>query len=106
MKSLDTTGPKAPLVMVTWLDAAAGEFTEAREEAEPNTDPIGVIQRTVGYLIRDDEEGIILSPEFCEYNRSYRHLHEIPRAYIQQIQPLTFKRLRKKPPEIPTEAVG
>ena|SRR5579883_857955 len=86
--------PRVPLVVVAWHDASYCEFREYDPKSPPTA--VGQIQWSVGWLIRDDAEGIVLGVELSEYDGSFRHTLEIPRAYIKLVRPLTFARARKR----------
>jgi hypothetical protein len=79
--------PKIPIVVVAWHDAA----TRMHGEISPGDPPqhVGVILWTVGWLIRDDAEGVVLGVEVSENDGSFRHIVEIPRAYIKRVRKLT-----------------
>lgn len=78
--------PKIPIVRVAWHDAAFVEFREHNMD-EPNH-PLGAIQWSVGWLIRDDEDGIMLGVELSEHDGNYRHTLEIPRAQVKKVKRL------------------
>lgn len=97
----------APLVLVSWLDASFSQFEEAigPDEALIETDMLGCTNYSVGYKIRDDVQGIKLAMEWCDGDNKYRHLLEIPRAYVQDVISLSPKRKPRIKPTTPAVSV-
>lgn len=77
---------KSSIAEITWLDAASypGRYV-------PSGD-IGIIQRSVGYVIEDNKRGMVIGqitdpPE--ANNPTYRNCEEIPRSYIKRVRMLS-----------------
>ncbi len=70
------------IVEVTWLDAGRTEDTVTGRES------IGIERRTVGWLMRDDEEGVIVA--FSDDGEAgYERAFLIPRAYVRDVRRLS-----------------
>jgi hypothetical protein len=75
------------LVIVTWLDAA---FSTAGYNL---ANKIGLVMQTVGWLLRNDEEGVVVIGEIDEQGEN-RRVTEIPRPYVEEVK-VVGKRKRK-----------
>lgn len=71
--------PGDRIAEVRWLDAQ-------RDDGTPSVvaGPIGVLRRTVGWVLRDDEHGVVLafSKDADEFERTF----SVPRAYIRKVR--------------------
>ena len=79
-----------PIVEVEWLDAATGLGAEVAHEDLDHfaLESLGVVNHTVGFKIRDNEEGLVLAWEYCDGDGKYRHVTDIPRAYVKKVMRL------------------
>lgn len=68
------------IVRVAWLDATQEEESMTEDLA------IGVIRYSVGYAVRNDEEGIVLAMDLCdgEYTKGYT----VPSEYVKDVEVL------------------
>lgn len=84
-----------PRVEVRWLDAEGCAEQEATDDVLRGA--IGIERTDLGYLIRDDAEGVVLSgTEFDGNPKSIDRRVSIPRPYIREIRQLSVKRLGKQ----------
>lgn len=65
-------------VEVTWLDAV---FTSG--DPVPMA-TVGIMMRTLGWVLRDDSQGIVIASE-RDAEGGYRRVTEIPRPYIRKV---------------------
>lgn len=74
------------LVLVTWLDAIQ---VDGSDEVAPDG-PIGAVRHSVGWLLRRDEEGVVIAMSRDEHaNRvAYEKGFGIPAAYIRKVKTL------------------
>ena len=75
------------VVLVEWVDTQVLDpyLMFGLDELE-NVKP--VLMRTVGFLIRNDEECIVLSKEFIEESKQVRIVHVIPKCCVKKIKKL------------------
>lgn len=84
---------KLPLVIVEWTDAwGDNEVAISMEDVESHHRAL--IVETMGWLLREDENGVSLANEV--YNSNFRGRTFIPRGMIKSITPYRLTRTRKK----------
>lgn len=76
-------GELPPIVVVHWRDSAYVSDYDTAEDAYPY-----ILLYTVGFLMRNDDEGVVLGGE-CEDDKGskrFRHIVSIPRDCIMTIK--------------------
>ena len=64
---------------VDWLDACSDTDYYKHEKK------LGVMHVSVGHLIRNDKQGVVLALTHVPYNKDHRMYLEIPRAYVKKV---------------------
>lgn len=75
-------------VMVTWIDATRGD------DFAPPATAAGIERRTLGWLLRDDDEGVVLAMS-DDGPAGFERWYAIPRAYIVSVDRARWKIARK-----------
>jgi hypothetical protein len=91
-------------VEVVWHDAAYKDSEFWIDK--PPTGPVGDILHTLGWLLRDDESGVVIGRDITDEGNG-RHTVEIPRAYVKEMVTLARPRVRRpRAPEAPIPVEG
>jgi len=69
--------------MVVWLDATR------TDETVTATDKIGIKRETLGWILRDDSQGVVIA--MTKDDKDYERGFTIPRAYIKKVVKLDGK---------------
>lgn len=77
------------LVIVEWEDAYSNSAWHQNTEIDTDFDDGGYDCVTVGYLIREDKDRVILAARVSFKNESYGLLQRIPRGMVRNIRTLT-----------------
>lgn len=85
-----TTDPD--LVVVYWLDAEGSGAQELTEDVMRCA--IGRNRRDVGWLLRDDAEGVVILGGLIDGGTHDRRL-SVPRAYVRDVRRLAVRREAK-----------
>lgn len=91
------------LVVVDWLDAWA-DGTDQVSPADPDPKHKGTLMQTLGWLVRDTEEGVSVFCERCidKDDGTYRSRTFIPRGMIRSITPFRMTKPRTKKAKEPS----
>lgn len=76
-----------PLVKVTWFDAESSDEWEDLHGVDRACRPIV----TVGHLIEDCEEHIVVAMSLDWHNQKCSMVKTIPNFWIEEVQELVFK---------------
>jgi hypothetical protein len=71
------------LGLVTWLDATR------TDESVRYDHPLTSTRRTLGWILRDDEEGIVIA--MTNDDEGFERGFGIPRAYVKTVQGVTVQ---------------
>lgn len=74
---------KYPPVIVIWDDASTEDPSEHFDPEDCEYEPS--IYRNIGFLIKEEEEGIVLAIELCPETGSCRGKMNLPRGMIKDI---------------------
>ena len=74
--------PSLHVVRVTWLDAAHRDTATCVDDLRAQA-TVGVLCCSVGWLVRDDDNGVVLAGELSTTGDDPRMVVEIPRSLIQ-----------------------
>jgi hypothetical protein len=79
--------PGVPRVEVVWMDACtiSTGYVEGPKGAAQRATP-GVVQRTLGWLVRADRKWVTLAADLEESGLGYRCLWDIPRSIVLEIR--------------------
>lgn len=77
-----------PLIIVTWIDAVAGCGWEEFNDVDNSPHIIS----TVGYLIKESKESILLVMSKDEQSSNFNCSFVIPKGMIQNIKKLVCKK--------------
>lgn len=73
------------LVEVEWQDAHADLVeSSTREDLDDFHHPL--VMRTVGWLLRDDQDGVTVANEHCSADQTYRGRTFIPRPLVNRVR--------------------
>lgn len=74
------------LVLVTWLDA---QKMSDEDEVTPEG-PIGAVRETAGWLLRRDEEGVVIAMSKDNHSdrTAFSRGFAIPKTYIKRVEVL------------------
>lgn len=93
-------------VIVTWRDAYSPDHRRSKDLLRHKIDPC--IRRTIGFLIRDDEENIVVAMEDDREAQDAINTDDdlenptiIPRGMIVKVEELTVRRKRAEDVEQP-----
>lgn len=81
---------KYPIVEVEWLDAQSGFSYPIEIDDVKNIEPF--LTHSVGYLLREDKEVIILGFMLCDEKFSFKHWQLIPKGMVKKITILEEKK--------------
>lgn len=88
-----TAPPGFVLITVRWNDAH-GSTALSYSLDELSHRPM--VMDTVGWLLREDQEGISMANEYCPEDKTWRGVNFIPRGMIVEVKPVLRKRARAK----------
>lgn len=90
-----------PLVLVTWKDAnVGGDDAVTLENISSYHKP--TLVRTLGWLLRDDEEGVSIVNEF--YDDTYRGRTFVYRPMVVSVEHFKLAKSRKKKNVVPASS--
>lgn len=69
------------LVYVRWLDASIQQHECREEDLQP-----GMLLESAGLLVRQDRDFISLALDWCQQDRSWRHVQHIPRVCVRAVR--------------------
>ena len=69
------------IVEVTWLDGPRRTKSRAPREVE-----LGSPNKTVGYLVREDKNAIVIAMEYWPEGEIYRNKVTIPKADVKRVR--------------------
>jgi len=92
--------PKKPIVVVRWNDAQSSA-THVFKESEDQNFHRPCVMETLGWLLRDDEEGVsVMNEVFSEEGLNYRGHTFIPRSLVVEMRVVKKPRQPKPKQEI------
>lgn len=77
---------KFEIVEVEWLDAQTGFSSPIGMDELEDIQPL--LTNSVGYLMREDEKGLMLGFMLFDKKQSFKHWQFIPKGMIQKIKKL------------------
>lgn len=84
---------KLPLVVVEWDDAWADSTEPVMlNEVGAEHKPMPIV--TIGWLLRDDDAGVSIAPEYYKHADTYRGRTFIPRGMVRTVT--TFRLTKPK----------
>jgi hypothetical protein len=81
------------LVIVKWNDANGDSLTAYAAQDVPH---VPIVIDTVGWLMRDDDNGVSVSGEFCG-DDTWRSVTFVPRGMVISVTPVKRARKKKEP---------
>ena len=75
---------KLRIIEVEWLDAQTGFSSPIGMDELDDIKPL--LTHSVGYLMREDEEGVILGFMLFDLKQSFKHWQFIPKGMIKKIK--------------------
>lgn len=85
---MSTPSPNHPIVLVVWTDTISNSGWKQAEDIDDWTKENTWLVHTVGYLIRETEEFVVIAASWAMEEKQYGSLIKIPRAWAKVI-PLT-----------------
>jgi len=92
------TTPPYKLVQVVWHDANSPASTDIFDATDLKTAHTTMPVVTVGWLLRDDEQGVTLAGEWFSGTTDFRGLTFVPRALVGEVTEVKVPRLRTRKP--------
>ena len=91
---------KHPLVICHWLDAW-GDTTNSATAENVHEQHCPATMQTIGWVLKDDADGVSIFNEHDTDEDSYRSRTFIPRGMIVSVIPYQLTKVRTKKPKAP-----
>jgi hypothetical protein len=85
-------GQELPIVRVAWMDAATNQDGKAVEEVMQKPMDLGFVQVSVGYLVKNDRDFVVLGRDWLAEGRDmgFRSWLQVPAGWVLEMKELGY----------------